>query len=85
MLLIVDGGLVLNIIKYVVWSMSSPGSQLLHPSQDCDLHVERRGCRGQICTFYASAVKHGPCANEVLAIEKEMQSHEQVLSFLSVA
>ena len=39
---------------------SSSGSQLLHPSQDCDLHVERRGCsrRGQICTFYASVVKH---------------------------
>ena len=73
------------IINYVVWSMSSPGSQLLHPSQDSDLHVEGRRCRGEICTFYASAVKHGPCANEVLAIEKEMQSHEQVLSFLSVA
>ena len=85
MLLIVDGGLVLNIIKCVVWSMSSPGSQLLHPSQDCDLHVERRGCRGQICTLNASAVKHSPCANELVTIEKEMQSHEQVFSFLSVA
>ena len=56
--------------RYIIAVWSSPGSQLLHPSQDSDLDVERGGCRGQICTFYASAVKPYPYTNEVLAIER---------------
>ena len=36
----------------------SPGSQLLHPSQNCDLDVERRRRREQqISSLHASAVK----------------------------
>merc|ERR1712181_115389 len=59
---------------------------------DTNFYVERRGCRGQICTFYASAVKHFHCLNLPL---KQSWRHSQftwacktvqvVFSYINVA